>query len=152
MKKIYHAEGVLERNFVGQITYTICLERPLDKLDIEFSFDKLHYAESDLTPELMAEFADVCNREYGLTGSAAEIRRSMLTELKTEIHTLAMLNGEFIGCVHKQLATRHMLYDGEYASEGCIPQPRFEGVLQVTILVFNVLMDGTHYALTVRGE
>ncbi len=57
MKKIYHAEGLLERNFVGQITYTVCLEQPLSKLDIEFSFDKQHYTESDLTPELMAEFA-----------------------------------------------------------------------------------------------
>ena len=152
MKKIYHAEGLLERNFVGQITYTVCLEQPLNKLDIEFSFDKQHYTESDLTPELMAEFADVCKRKYGLTGSPAEVRHSMLTEVKTEIHTLATLNGEFIGCVHKQLTTRHMTYDGECASDGCIPQSRIEGVLQLTVLVFNVLMDGTHYALTVRGE
>jgi hypothetical protein len=45
-----------------------------------------------------------------------------------------------------------MLYDGEYASEGCIPQQKIDGVLKVTVLVFNVIKDNTHYQLTVSGE
>ena len=72
--------------------------------------------------------------------------------MKTEIHTLATLNDEFIGCIHKQLSDRHMLYDGDYASEGCIPCETFEGVLKVTVLVFNVIKDHTTYKLTVSGE
>ena len=76
----------------------------------------------------------------------------ILSDMKTEIHTLATLNDEFIGCIHKQLTDRHMLYEGETASEGCIPVQKFEGVLKVTVLVFNVIKDDTHYNLTVSGE
>ena len=50
------------------------------------------------------------------------------------------------------LPDRHMIFRGDYASEGCIPQERFEGVLKVTLLVFNVAKDNTHYTLTVSGK
>ena len=73
-------------------------------------------------------------------------------DLKTEIHPLAMLNDEFIGCIHKQMPDRHMIFRGDFASEGCIPQEKFEGVLKVTLLVFNVAKDNTHYTLTVSGK
>ena len=72
--------------------------------------------------------------------------------MKTELHTLAELNGRFIGCVHKQLLTRHMVWDGENASEGCVPQKEIDGVLQVTVLAFNVLKDQTRYELAVQAE
>ena len=81
-----------------------------------------------------------------------EMKDALLREGKTELHTMATLNDEFIGCVHKQLTDRHMLWDGENASEGCIPRPVFDGVLKVTVLVFNVIKDGTGYLLTVSGE
>lgn len=152
MKELYRVEGILNRGFVGQITYTVCLEQPCRKLDIEFGFDKRRYGEADVTEALIRETAEQCRREYGLETTDAEVRRAILSEMKTEIHTLATLNDQFIGCVHKQLENRHMHYDGEDVSEGCIPQEIFEGVLKVTVLVFNVLKDGTHYALTVRGE
>ncbi len=152
MQQLYHVEGILNKGFVGQITYMVCLEKPCDKLDIEFTFDKQRYTPEDVTDEFVAEIMDVCRREYGYSPDEARIRESILGEMKTEIHTLAMLNDEFIGCVHKQLLNRHMTYDGDFASEGCIPQKRFEGVLKVTVLVFNVIKDNTHYMLTVRGE
>jgi hypothetical protein len=91
-------------------------------------------------------------RDYGISYSDEELRQSILTKMKTEIHTLATLNDDFIGCVHKQLVDRHMIYDGDYASEGCIPQNKIEGVLKVTVLVFNVLKDNTRYTLTVSAE
>lgn len=154
MKEIYRVEGTLHRGFVGQITYMVCLEKPCEKLDIHFSFDadKRTYSPEDVTPDLMAETRRVCEQEYGLAGSDDDLRRAILTEMKTEIHTLATLNDEFIGCVHKQLTDRHMLYDGDFASEGCIPQAGFDGVLKVTVLVFNVIKDNTRYCLTVSGE
>lgn len=154
MTELYCAEGVLNRGFVGQIIYMVCLERPYSKLDIHFSFDadKRTYSPDDVTDELIARTREVCMKEYGFAGSDGEIRRSILTEMKTEIHTLATLNDEFIGCVHKQLVDRHMLYDGEFASEGCIPQETFDGVLKVTVLVFNVIKDRTHYTLAVSAE
>ena len=152
MNEIYRIEGTLNKGFVGQIAYTVCLEQTYHKLDIEFSFDKRRYSPEEITPELIAETKAICLEKYGLTGSDNDARRVILDDMKTELHTLAMLNDQFIGCVHKQLTHRHMTYDGETASEGCIPRPRFEGVLKVTVLVFNVLKDDTHYTLTVRAE
>ena len=134
MKQIYAIEGVVNRGFVGQITYTVCLEEPLRTLDIHFSFDK---DKRTFRPEEADE---------------KRSREVILWDMKTEIHTLATLNDAFIGCIHKQLTDRHMLYENGEASEGCIPQEQFDGVLKVTVLVFNVIKDDTHYTLTVSGR
>lgn len=152
MEEIYSVEGVLNRGFVGQITYMVCLEKTYTKLDIMFSFDKRKFAENEITPGLIEETRKLVRDKYGIEQTEQEARSVILGDMKTEIHTLAVLNDEFIGCVHRQLLTRHMLYDGDYASEGCIPQDRFEGVLKVTVLVFNVIKDGTPYRLCVSGE
>lgn len=154
MKEIYHVEGSVNRGFVGQITYMVCLEKPCSKLDIHFSFDetKRRYKEEDVTPELIAETIRLSRENCGAEIDEKRAREVILWEMKTEIHTLAVLNDEFIGCIHKQLSDRHMLYDGEFASEGCIPQEKIDGVLKVTVLVFNVIKDGTAYSLTVSGE
>lgn len=152
MEEIYSVEGTLNRGFVGQITYMVCLEKTYTKLDIAFSFDKRKYSEDEVTPKLIEETRRLVLDKYGKAQTEQETRSLILGDMKTEIHTLATLNDEFIGCVHRQLLTRHMLYDGEYASEGCIPQDKFEGVLKVTVLVFNVIKNGTPYRLSVSGE
>ena len=154
MKQIYQIEGVVNRGFVGQITYTVCLEEPLRTLDIHFSFDgdKRTFRPEDITPELIAETIDAAEKKCGgLKLDEKRAREVILYDMKTEIHTLATINDEFIGCVHKQLTDRHMRYEGDEASEGCIPREQFDGVLKVTVLVFNVIKDDTHYALTVSG-
>lgn len=81
-----------------------------------------------------------------------EFRQTILHEMKTEIHTMAELNDDFIGCIHRQLTDRHMLYTKEFTSDGCLAQDTFSGVLKVTVLVFNVLLDNTQYTLTVSGH
>lgn len=65
---------------------------------------------------------------------------------------MAELNDNFIGCIHRQLTDRHMLYTKEFTSDGCLAQDTFSGVLKVTVLVFNVLLDNTQYTLTVSGH
>lgn len=152
MKELYQAEGILKKGFVGQITYTVCLDKPLKKLDIGFSFDKRRYTPEDVTPELVRQMRDSFRELYGAERSEDEMRECILRDMKAEIHTLATVNDEFIGCIHRQLDERHMTFDGENTAPGCIPQERFEGVLKVTLLVFNVILDGTHYTLTVTGE
>lgn len=152
MKELYRIAGTVNRDFVGQITYTVCLEKPLRELDIQFTFDKQRFAEADITPELLRDTAQTLREQYGQELSDEALRRAILGEMKTEIHTLATIDGEFIGCVHKQLTDRHMHYAWPEASEGCIPRETFSGVLKVTVLVFNVIKDDTHYALTVRGK
>ncbi|MBQ2546636.1 MAG: hypothetical protein II836_03015 [Clostridia bacterium] len=154
MKELYRVEGVVNRGFVGQITYTVCLEETLEKLDIHFSFDadKRTFRPEDVTDELIRDTIETCRRNYDLAIGEERARQIVLGDMKTEIHTLATINDEFLGCIHKQLTDRHMRYDGGTASEGCIPRESFDGVLKVTVLVFNVIKDGTHYCLTVSGE
>ena len=38
MKTIYQVEGKLCKDFIGQISYTVCLDQTYGELDIEFSF------------------------------------------------------------------------------------------------------------------
>ena len=154
MKEIYHVEGSVNRGFVGQITYMVCLEKPCTKLDIHFSFDeaKRRYKEEDVTSELIEETIRLSRENCGAEIDEKRAREVILGEMKTEIHTLAVLNDEFIGCIHKQLPDRHMIFSPEETSLGCIPQEKMEGVLKITLLVFNVAKDDTHYTLRVRGK
>lgn len=152
-QQIYRVGGMLDAGFVGQITYTISLDQVYDELDIHFSFDKRLYSESDVTPELIDKLQTLCAAKYGApTYPVEEFRQTILHEMKTEIHTMAELNDNFIGCIHRQLTDRHMLYTKEFTSDGCLAQDTFSGVLKVTVLVFNVLLDNTQYTLTVSGH
>jgi len=149
-QQIYRVGGMLDAGFVGQITYTISLDQVYDELDIHFSFDKRLYSESDVTPELIDRLQTLCTAKYDApTYPVEEFRQTILHEMKTEIHTMAELNDNFIGCIHRQLTDRHMLYTKEFTSDGCLAQDTFSGVLKVTVLVFNVLLE---YTLTVSGH
>lgn len=152
-QQIYRIGGMLDAGFVGQITYTISLDQVYDELDIHFSFDKRLYSESDVTPKLIDKLQTLCTAKYDApTYPVEEFRQTILHEMKTEIHTMAELNDNFIGCIHRQLTDRHMLYTKEFTSDGCLAQDTFSGVLKVTVLVFNVLLDNTQYTLTVSGH
>lgn len=152
-QQIYRVGGMLDAGFVGQITYTISLDQVYDELDIHFSFDKRLYSESDVTPELIDKLQTLCTAKYDApTYPVEEFRQTILHEMKTEIHTMAELNDDFIGCIHRQLTDRHMLYTKDFTSDGCLAQDTFSGVLKVTVLVFNVLLDNTQYTLTVSGH
>ena len=152
-QQIYRVGGILDAGFVGQITYTISLDQVYDELDIHFSFDKRLYSESDVTPELIDRLQTLCTAKYNApTYPVEEFRQTILHEMKTEIHTMAELNDNFIGCIHRQLTDRHMLYTKEFTSDGCLAPDTFSGVLKVTVLVFNVLLDNTQYTLTVSGH
>lgn len=144
---------MLDAGFVGQITYTISLDQVYDELDIHFRFDKRLYSESDVTPKLIDKLQTLCTAKYDAPiYPVEEFRQTILHEMKTEIHTMAELNDNFIGCIHRQLTDRHMLYTKEFTSDGCLAQDTFSGVLKVTVLVFNVLLDNTQYTLTVSGH
>ena len=152
-QQIYRVGGMLDAGFVGQITYTISLDQVYDELDIHFSFDKRLYSESDVTPDLIDKLQTLCTAKYDApTYPVEKFRQTILHEMKTEIHTMAELNDNFIGCIHRQLTDRHMLYTKEFTSDGCLAQDTFSGVLKVTVLVFNVLLDNTQYTLTVSGH
>lgn len=153
MKVLYKVGGTLSKDFIGQISYTVCLDRKYEELDIEFSFDKQKYTAEDVTEDVIRELTDYCRSNYGLElPPGADPAKEIMDSAKTEIHTLAMLNDRFIGCIHRQLTNRHMHFCSSLATEGCIPQTDLEGVLKVTVLVFNVLMDDTHYTLQVSAR
>ncbi len=146
MKKIYEVEGILNKGFVGQISYTVCLDKPYREMDIAFSFDKQRY--SEITEELKEELKKACKGEYDSAVSTEEQLEGAVREMKTEIHTLASMNDVFIGGVHKQLTTRHMIFSPDFTSEGCLEQDNLNGVIKITLAVFNVIMDGTRYCLS----
>lgn len=177
MKEIYCVEGTVNRGFVGQITYMVCLEKPCTELDIHLTYDfaELRYRDDavtpeekekyykteehfllcpPITPEVLKKTIDEVSEMSGYVISEKQARDILIydIDLKTEIHPLAMLNDEFIGCIHKQLPDRHMIFRPGYASLGCIPQEKLEGVLKITLLVFNVAKDHTRYTLTVSGQ
>lgn len=154
MERIYEAKGLLGRDFKGQITYTFCLPEALEELDICLAFDKRRYAAPAQVP--VEELADYCRRHYD-TQAYEHLGREELAELffretKTEIHLSASLNDRFIGCIHRQLACRHMHFGQGEPTEGCLMPEALEGVLKVTVLVFQILMDDTPYTLTVSGQ
>ena len=49
MKTIYQVEGKLCKDFIGQISYTVCLDQTYGELDIEFSFGPQHLNSACLT-------------------------------------------------------------------------------------------------------
>lgn len=146
MKKIYEVSGILNKGFVGQISYTICLDREYREMDITFSFDKQRF--TTITEDLIEETIEACKGKYDSEITSEEAVIDVIKEMKTEIHTIATMNNEFIGGVHKQLTTRHMYFSPEKATEGCIIRESIHGVIKLTLVVFNVIMDDTHYTVS----
>lgn len=62
MKTIYQVEGKLCKDFIGQISYTVCLDQTYEELDIEFSFGPQHFRPEDVTPELKQRLLDYCKK------------------------------------------------------------------------------------------
>ncbi len=153
MKKIYEVKGSVNKGFVGQISYVVCLDEEYSKLDIGLSFDKdkQRYSDEEIDEALLNKIREECRDKYPAESAADdELKDIIKGNCKTEIHLSAHLNGEFIGCIHKQLTDRHMIFCPDEISEGCIEPGQIKGVLKVTILVFNVIKDNTGYELTVR--
>lgn len=153
MDKIYTVEGVVNRGFVGQISYIVCLDKKYDTLDIEFEFDKQRV--STITEEIKMDLLNTIVEDDSNSIDKDHLDQYILTKmkrLKTEIQLSAFLNDTFIGGIHKQLSKRNLMISQREASEGGIPQSNIEGVLKLNIIVFNVLYDNTHYKLTVRGK
>lgn len=150
MNQIYAVSGTLNKGFVGQISYTVCLDREYGEMDICFTFNKQHY--EVITEELKQELIEACKPDYTaiVEHATEETICSAVQDMKTEIHTMATMNDVFIGGIHRQSTTRHMRFSAKEATEGCIPQANIHGVIKVTLLVFNVLLDDTDYTLTLH--
>lgn len=73
MKTIYQVEGKLCKDFIGQISYTVCLDQTYGELDIEFSFGPQHFRPEDVTPELKQRLLDYCKKEYGMKEGTPEL-------------------------------------------------------------------------------
>lgn len=43
MKSVYIVDGTLSKDFVGQVSYTICLDKAYQEMAIDFSFDKQYH-------------------------------------------------------------------------------------------------------------
>lgn len=152
MKQIYKVGGTLPKGFVGQIAYTVCLDKEYSSMDMVFSFDKRQYPE--ITEEARMEFIEACTPDYTdiINKSSAADIDDYVRQAKTEIHTIMYMNDTFIGGVHKQLTERHMIFSPGETSVGCIPQSSINGVVKVILVVFNVILDETPYTVTLNVE
>lgn len=150
MQELYQVKGTVNNGFVGQITYTVCLPDTMKDLDIRLTFEKQHFPSMKEVPE--EELLAYCKEQYGMEPSSEEEKEhALLKDTKTEIHLLATVNDEFLGCIHRQLTDRHMIISPDTLTEGCVYPGPLKGVLKVTVLVFQVLMDDTPYTVTVSG-
>lgn len=148
-EQVYKAGGVLDKGFVGQISYTVCLGKEYEELDIEFSFDSEKQYYRDITKKLIQEIKAECGDQYEPAHKKEEDLIDAISGMKTEIHTIALMNDVFIGGIHRQLSSRHMTFTKEFTTEGCIPQKSIDGVLHLTLVVFNVILPDTTYTVKV---
>ena len=119
MKTIYQVGGKLCKDFIGQISYTVCLDQTYEELDIEFSFGPQHFRPEDVTPELKQRLLDYCKKEYGIEEpTPEEWEDAVYHGMKTEIHTMATLNDTFIGNQILDLLRRRLF--GLQLTDSCI--------------------------------
>lgn len=145
MEKIYEISGTLNKGFVGQISYTICLDKVYKEMDIVFSFDKQRY--EVVTEELKQTLITECTGRYDVESANDELITSTIGGMKTELQIIVTMNDTFIGGVHRQENPRHLYFSETSVTEGCIPQISIYGVIKVTVVAFSVILDDTHYHL-----
>ena len=146
MKEIYRASGTVNKGFIGQIAYTVCLDSVYTEMDVHLHFEKNRVQEQ--TPELKEEIKTQIKQKYGTDITEGELNR-ILKEMKTEIQLTVFMNDRFVGSIHKQLTDRHMYISPSAATEGAIAQKSIEGVIKVLVIFFNVLYDDTPYSVSV---
>lgn len=142
MNKVYEVSGTLNKGFVGQISYTVCLDKAYQEMDIAFSFDKQRH--EVITEELKQSLIAACDGKYNAALAT--------DEMKTELQLIVTMNNTFIGGVHRQETSRHLYFSETEATEGCIPQPSINGVIKITIVAFSVILDNTHYTLSLSAR
>ncbi|CEM61290.1 hypothetical protein DWQ65_01190 [Treponema phagedenis] len=148
MKTIYTAAGEVNKGFIGQIAYTVCLDKTYTELDVHLQFDKQRIKTP--SPECESEIQMLMREKYGEQidkVEAAEIAKSM----KTEIQLIVQMNDTFIGGIHRQMKDRHLYISPSYATEGAIPQTAIEGVIRIVVIFFNVLCDNTGYTVSLSA-
>lgn len=153
MEDIYRVEGMLNRNFVGHISYTVCLEKVYENIKIDFSFDKQKV--NKITDEIKkAMIIDYINDQKDeLVDELSEEKfKEGAKHMKTEIHISAFLNDRFIGGIHRQLTDRSIYISSKESTNGAICQDNIQGVLKVNVMVFNIIYDNTQYKLNVSGD
>ncbi|MGP1602029.1 DUF6669 family protein [Treponema sp.] len=148
MKLIYEAKGSVNKGFIGQIAYTVCLDKTYKELDVHLTFDKQRLKR--LTPERRDEIYNQMREKYGIEISEAQIKE-IAVSMKTEIQLCVMMNDEFVGGIHRQMTDRHLYISASEATEGAIPQSSIHGVIRIVILFFNVLYDDTPYTVSVEA-
>ncbi|MGL4343800.1 MAG: DUF6669 family protein [Cellulosilyticaceae bacterium] len=150
MNPIYTVSGTLNKNFVGQISYTVCLDKTYEEMAISFVFDKQRY--SIITDDLKQWLIAACDGKYNMATATDAQLISTLKNMKTELQLVVTMNDTFIGGIHNQDNPKHLYFSANEATEGCIPQPSVNGVIRITIIAFSVIEDDTHYDLTLSAR
>lgn len=150
MNQIYEVNGTLNKGFVGQISYTICLDQSYKEMAISFSFDKQRY--NIITDDLKKWLISQCNGKYNMADASDEVLTGTLKSMKSELQMIVTMNDTFIGGIHRQENPKHLYFSDKQATEGCMPQPSIHGVIKITLVIFSVISDDTHYTLSLSAS
>lgn len=150
MNKIYEVNGTLNKGFVGQISYTVCLQATYNEMAIDFSFNKQHY--DIITDDLKQWLIDECKGRYNMASASDKVLTQTLKGMKSELQVIVTMNDTFIGGVHRQENPKHLYFSNEQTTEGCMPQSSIHGVIKITLVIFSIISDDTHYALALSAS
>lgn len=149
MNVIYTATGTVNAGFIGQIAYSVCLEKTYKKLEVQLAFDKQR--PKKITQSLIELVKKTVLQKYNKT-IALDEAKDIARQMKTEIQLVVNMNDEFIGGIHRQMKTRSLIISEHDATAGGIRQQKIEGVIKVVVIFFNVLYDKTPYTLSLLAE
>ena len=130
MKTIYQVEGKLCKDFISQISYTVCLDQTYEELDIEFSLD--HVTLPPGRCDTGTETAPVTTVKKNMVWKKAHRRmgRCRVSRYENRDSYHGNLNDTFIGNIHRQLTTRHMHFTAAKLPKDVSHSPTIEGVLK----------------------
>lgn len=150
MKKLYEVNGTLNKGFVGQISYTICLDQSYKEMAINFVFDKQRY--DVITDDLKQWLITECAGKYNMASASESVLTGTLKGMKSELQLIVTMNDIFIGGVHSQENPKHLYFSDSQATEGCIPQTSIHGVIKITLVIFSIISNDTNYTLSLSAS
>lgn len=146
MKQIHRFQGTLERGFTGNISYQFALPEQLTRIRLRLAYrepERIGPPDWEALKPIMDSYRPGWD-ETDLKGAAGG--------MKTEIQLALLINGHFIGNVHKPGRIKEMEVSKTAASDGALPAECLGGMAKVIINSFQVLEDGTVYELLIEGD
>jgi hypothetical protein len=131
------------------IAHCFLVEKPLERMEIAFSYTPKALADEDRARELIVEGARRYDGEEAGT-MAADWRSSL------PLHNFLVVSLDdperFRGCAHRQPPVQRHVITASDASPGFLPGPLPAGRWKVTVSAHSVVTDACDYRIDVVGH